>query len=42
MLDATGEAKNMIIGNLKNALDADAGVIGISIAVVVFGHNFRQ
>jgi chemotaxis protein CheX len=40
VLDAMGEVTNMIIGNFKNALEADAGPMGMSIPVVVFGHNF--
>ena len=40
VLDAMGEITNMIIGNLKNALEADAGPLNISIPMVVFGHNF--
>jgi len=40
VLDAMGEITNMIIGNFKNALEEDAGALGMSIPMVVFGHNF--
>lgn len=40
VLDAMGEITNMIIGNFKNALEEDAGPLGMSIPMVVFGHNF--
>ena len=35
-----GEITNMIIGTFKNALEEDAGPIGMSVPMVVFGHNF--
>jgi len=40
VLDAIGEITNMIIGGFKNALEAEAGMLDMSIPVVVFGHNF--
>jgi chemotaxis protein CheX len=40
VLDAMGEITNMIIGNFKNALEAEAGPLRMSIPMVVFGHNF--
>jgi len=40
VLDAMGEITNMIIGNVKNALEEEAGPMGMSIPMVVFGHNF--
>lgn len=40
VLDAMGEITNMIIGNFKNSLEEDAGPLGMSIPMVVFGHNF--
>ena len=40
VLDAMGEITNMIIGNFKNALEEEAGPMGMSIPMVVFGHNF--
>ena len=40
VLDAIGEIANMIVGGFKNALEPEVGVLGMSIPVVVFGHNF--
>jgi len=40
VLDVMGEITNMIIGNFKNAMEEDAGSMGMSIPMVVFGHNF--
>jgi len=40
VLDAMGEVTNMIIGSFKNALEAEVGMLDMSIPVVVFGHNF--
>jgi chemotaxis protein CheX len=40
VLDAVGEVTNMIIGNVKNALEDEAGPMGMSIPVVVFGDHF--
>ncbi len=40
VLDAMGEITNMIIGNFKNDLEEEAGPLGMSIPMVVFGHNF--
>jgi chemotaxis protein CheX len=40
VLDVMGEITNMIIGNFKNALEEEAGPMGMSIPMVVFGHNF--
>jgi len=40
VLDAMGEITNMIIGNFKNAMEDEAGQLGMSIPMVVFGHNF--
>ncbi|HLM99506.1 MAG TPA: chemotaxis protein CheX [Bryobacteraceae bacterium] len=40
VLDAMGEITNMIIGNFKNALEEETGPLGMSIPMVVFGHNF--
>ncbi len=40
VLDAMGEITNMIIGNFKNALEGEAGALGMSVPMVVFGHNF--
>jgi chemotaxis protein CheX len=40
VLDAIAEMTNMIIGNLKNHLEARLGQMGLSIPAVVFGRNF--
>ncbi|SRR5579864_2443571 len=40
VLDAIGEITNMIIGSFKNLLEAEIGMLEMSIPVVVFGHNF--
>ncbi len=40
VLDAIGEVANMIVGSFKNALEAEIGMLEMSIPVVVFGHNF--
>jgi chemotaxis protein CheX len=40
VLDAVAELANMIIGNVKNALEEQLGPMGMSIPTVVFGHNF--
>ena len=40
VLDAMGELANMIIGNVKTALEAEMGQIGLSIPTVLFGKNF--
>ena len=40
VLDAMGEVTNMIIGNFKNLLEEVVGPLGMSIPVVIFGHNF--
>ena len=40
VLDALGEVTNMIIGNFKNAIEDLAGPLGLSIPVVIYGHNF--
>jgi len=40
VLDAVAELTNMIIGNVKTALEADLGPMGLSIPTVVFGKNF--
>jgi chemotaxis protein CheX len=40
VLDAIGEVANMIVGSFKNALETEAGMLEMSIPVVVFGHNF--
>lgn len=40
VLDAFGELTNMIIGNLKTALEDHLGPMGLSIPTVVYGKNF--
>ena len=40
VLDAVGEITNMVIGNVKNALEEDLGPLGLSIPTVIFGHEF--
>lgn len=40
VLDAMGEVTNMIIGNFKNSIEDLVGPLGLSIPVVIFGHNF--
>jgi chemotaxis protein CheX len=40
VLDALGELTNMIIGNVKNELENEIGLLGMSIPTVVFGRNF--
>jgi chemotaxis protein CheX len=41
VLDAMAELTNMIIGNLKSALEDDLGPVGLSIPTVIFGRNYR-
>jgi chemotaxis protein CheX len=41
VLDAVAELTNMIIGNVKTALETKVGPLGLSIPTVVFGRNFR-
>lgn len=40
VLDAIAEMTNMIIGNVKTALEAVLGPMGLSIPTVIFGRNF--
>jgi chemotaxis protein CheX len=40
VLDAVAEVTNMIIGNLKTALEEDFGSMNLSIPTVIFGRNF--
>jgi chemotaxis protein CheX len=40
VLDAIAELANMIIGNVKNSIEEQLGLMGMSIPTVVFGHNF--
>ena len=41
VLDAVAELTNMIIGNVKNDLEAQLGTLGLSLPTVVFGRNFK-
>ncbi|HUJ22431.1 MAG TPA: chemotaxis protein CheX [Bryobacteraceae bacterium] len=40
VLDAIGEVTNMVIGNFKLLVESCFGVLGLSIPMVIFGHNF--
>jgi len=40
VLDAMGELTNMIIGSFKNSIEGITGPLGLSIPVVIYGHNF--
>jgi chemotaxis protein CheX len=41
VLDAVGEVTNMIIGNVKTALEEKIGDMGLSTPTVIFGRNFQ-
>jgi chemotaxis protein CheX len=41
VLDAVGEITNMIIGNVKTALEEKLGAMGLSTPTVIFGRNFQ-
>jgi chemotaxis protein CheX len=41
VLDAIGELTNMIIGNVKTALEERLGPMGLSTPTVIFGRNFQ-
>jgi chemotaxis protein CheX len=41
VLDAVGEITNMIIGNVKTALEERLGPMGLSTPTVIFGRNFQ-
>lgn len=40
VLDAMGEVTNMVLGNVKTALEAELGNMGLSIPTVIYGRNF--
>jgi len=40
VLDAMGEVANMIIGNIKNSVEAVVGPMNLSIPTVIYGRNF--
>jgi chemotaxis protein CheX len=41
VLDAVAELTNMVVGNIKNALEYHLGPMAISIPSVVYGRNFH-
>ena len=41
VLDAIAEITNMIIGNVKNALEVKVGRMGLSTPTVIFGRDFQ-
>jgi chemotaxis protein CheX len=41
VLDVAGEITNMIIGNVKTALEEKLGEMGLSTPTVIFGRNFQ-
>jgi chemotaxis protein CheX len=40
VLDAVAEITNMIIGNVKTAMEEDLGPLGLSIPTVIYGRDF--
>lgn len=40
VLDAIGEVTNMVLGNVKSALEEELGPMGLSIPTVIYGRNF--
>lgn len=42
VLDAVAEVTNMIVGNVKTALDEIIGPMGLSIPTVIYGRNFTS
>lgn len=40
VLDAIGEVANMVLGNVKTALEEELGPMGLSIPTVIFARNF--
>ena len=41
VLDAVAEVANMIVGNIKTALETKLGAMGLSTPTVIFGRNFE-
>src|SRR5579884_2200996 len=41
VLDAMAELSNMIVGNVKSALEENLGPMGISIPTVIYGRNYQ-
>jgi chemotaxis protein CheX len=42
VLDAVAEVTNMILGNVKTALEERLGPMGLSIPTVIYGRNFSS
>lgn len=42
VLDAMAEVTNMIVGNVKTALEERLGPMGLSIPTVIYGRNFTS
>jgi chemotaxis protein CheX len=40
VLDAVAEVANMVLGNVKNALEKSLGTMGMSIPTAIYGKNF--
>lgn len=41
VLDAMAEVGNMIVGNVKTALEEDLGPLGLSVPTVIYGRNYH-
>jgi chemotaxis protein CheX len=41
VLDAMAEMANMIVGNVKTALESELGPLVLSIPTVIFGRNYK-
>jgi chemotaxis protein CheX len=41
VLDAMAEMANMIVGNVKTALEGELGPLSLSIPTVIFGRNYK-
>jgi chemotaxis protein CheX len=41
VLDTISELTNMIVGNVKSALEDELGPLGLSIPTVIYGRNYR-
>lgn len=41
VLDVVAEVTNMIVGNIKNGLEATTGPLAISVPTVIHGRNFQ-
>lgn len=41
VLDAVAEVANMIVGNIKTALETKVGPLGLSTPTVIYGRNFE-